>query len=45
MGLCLKDIYETLPENLQSKGGKQKFIFDFFKEGTSKEIRNILFKI
>lgn len=45
MGLCLKDIYETLPENLQSKKGKQKFIFDFFKEGTSKEIRNILFKI
>lgn len=45
MGLDLKEMYETLPENLQSNSGKKKFIYHYFKQGTSKEIRNILFKI
>tara|TARA_Y100000591_G_C21852538_1_gene712626 strand:- start:1592 stop:2122 length:531 start_codon:yes stop_codon:yes gene_type:complete len=45
MNLNIKEIYNTLPNKLKSKNKEKKFKKDFFIIGTSKEVRNILFKI
>tara|TARA_B100001063_G_scaffold247284_1_gene292147 strand:+ start:6981 stop:7523 length:543 start_codon:yes stop_codon:yes gene_type:complete len=44
MYLSIEDIYNILPNKSKSKNGEKKFKRDFFIKGTSKEIRNILFK-
>ena len=44
MNLNIEDIYNTLPNKIKSKSGEKKFKRDFFLKGTSKEIRNILYK-
>ena len=45
MNLNIEDIYNTLPNKSKSKNGEKKFKKDFFIIGTSKEIRNILYKV
>tara|TARA_B100001027_G_C16097286_1_gene254418 strand:+ start:41 stop:574 length:534 start_codon:yes stop_codon:yes gene_type:complete len=45
MNLKIEEIYNTLPNKLKSKNKEKKFKKDFFIIGTSKEVRNILFKI
>ena len=44
MNLDIEEIYNTLPNKVKSKNGEKKFKRDFFIKGTSKEIRNILYK-
>ena len=44
MDLNIEDIYNTLPNKIKSNRGKSTFKRDFFLKGTSKEIRNILYK-
>ena len=44
MNLNIEDMYNTLPNKLKSKNKEKKFKKDFFIIGTSKEVRNILYK-
>ena len=44
MNLNIEEIYNTLPNKSKSKNGEKKFKKDFFIIGTSKEIRNIIYK-
>ena len=44
MNLNIEEIYNTLPNKLKSKNKEKKFKKDFFIIGTSKEVRNILYK-
>jgi len=42
MYLTINEIYNIIPENKRTKTGYKKFLFRFFKDGTSKNILRIL---
>jgi len=42
MNLTVNEIYDIIPEHKRTKTGYKKFLFRFFKDGTSKDILKIL---
>lgn len=42
MNLTINEIYDIIPEHKRTKAGYKKFLFRFFKDGTSKNILKIL---
>lgn len=42
MNLTINEIYDIIPEHKRTKTGYKKFLFRFFKDGTSKNILKIL---
>jgi len=42
MNLTVNEIYDIIPESKRTKTGYKRFLFSFFKDGTSKDILKIL---
>ena len=42
LNLTVNEIYDIIPESKRTKTGYKKFLFRFFKDGTSKDILKIL---